>query len=400
MERAIGLLGLLVLLAIAWLLSENRRRLNWRLIFSGLALQALLALILLHTALGQVVFDLARLAINKVIAFSNDGARFVFGDLVETALFGFSVLPMVIFVSSITSVLFYLGWIQWVVRQMARVMVRVMGASGSESMAAAANVYLGASTAPLVILPYLKSMTRSEIMAVMTSGMATVAGSVLAAYVALGADAGHLLAASLMSAPAALVIAKIMTPETGVSPTMGVVTVDVPKPGVNFIDAACSGASDGLKLALERGRHADRGDRLRQPVQLGRGTPSFRERRAPFPRTHPGMDLCATGPAHGRVVGRRPGRGHADRQEDHPERVPGLPGPQYDGSPAFGTLVYHRHVCALCSFANFGTIAIMIGGIGGLVPERRQDIARYGIRSMIGGALAANMTATVAGLLM
>ena len=306
---------------------------------------------------------------------------------------------MIIFVSSITSILFYLGCIQWIVRQMARVMVRAMGASGSESMAAAANVYLGASTAPLVILPYLKTMTRSEIMAMMTSGMATVAGSVLAAYVALGADAGHLLAASLMSAPAALVIAKIMTPETETSRTLGVVTVDVPKPGVNFIDAACSGASDGLRLALN------------VAAML--------------------IVAIAFVSLFNWAVGLAP---HLDGAPLSLERILGwvcaplalLMGVSWEDAQAVGMLIGKKTILneflayqdlsameaqlsersfviatyALCSFANFGTIAIMIGGIGGLVPERRKDIARFGIRSMIGGALAANMTATVAGLLM
>ena len=399
MERVFGIIGLVILLAIAWLLSDNRGRMNWRLIGSGLALQGVLALLLLHTAPGQVVFDVARLAVNKVIAFSNEGARFVFGDLVETALFGFSVLPMIIFVSSITSILFYLGFIQWIVRQMARVMVRVMGASGSESMAAAANVYLGASTAPLVILPYLNTMTRSEIMAVMTSGMAPVAGSVLAAYVALGADAGHLLAASLMSAPAALVVAKIMTPETETSRTMGVVTVDVPKPGVNFIDAACSGASDGLRLALNVAAMLIIAiafvSLFNWAVGLAPyvgGEPLSLERMLGW--------LCAPlalfmgvawedAQAVGMLIGKKTILNEFLAYQDLSAMQAQL------SERSFAIATY-----ALCSFANFGTIAIMIGGIGGLVPERRKDIARFGIRSMIGGALAANMTATVAGLLM
>lgn len=399
MERVFGIFGLVVLLAIAWLLSDNRGRLNWRLIGSGLALQGLLALLLLHTAPGQVVFDVARVAVNKVIAFSNEGARFVFGDLVETALFGFSVLPMIIFVSSITSILFYLGCIQWVVRQMARVMVRVMGASGSESMAAAANVYLGASTAPLVILPYLKTMTRSEIMAVMTSGMATVAGSVLAAYVALGADAGHLLAASLMSAPAALVVAKIMTPETEISHTLGDVTVDVPKPGVNIIDAACSGASDGLRLALNVAAMLIIAiafvSLFNWAVGLAphlSGEPLSLERMLGW--------LCAPlalfmGVAweDAQVVGMLIGKKTILNEFLAYQDLSAMQAQLSERSFAIATY-------ALCSFANFGTIAIMIGGIGGLVPDRRKDIARFGIRSMIGGALSANMTATVAGLLM
>ena len=188
MEKLISILGLFTMLALAWMLSENQRRMDWRLIGSGLALQMGLGLLLLHTRPGQAFFSFARAAVDQVIGFSNEGARFVFGDLVQTVPIGFSVLPMVVFVSSITGVLFHLGILQWIVRQMARAMILLMRTSGSESLAASANVYLGISTAPLLVVPYLKTMTRSEIMALMNSGMATVAGSVLAAYVTLGAD--------------------------------------------------------------------------------------------------------------------------------------------------------------------------------------------------------------------
>jgi CNT family concentrative nucleoside transporter len=190
MEKLISIFGLFTMLALAWMLSEDRLRMDWRLIGSGIGLQLALAILLLHTGPGQAAFSFARAGVDRVIGFSNDGPRFIFGDLVQTAPIGFSVLPMVIFVSSITNVLFYLGILQWVVRHMARSMNLLMRTSGSESLAASANVYLGISTAPLVVVPYLKTMTRSEIMALMTTGMATVAGSVLAAYVTLGADVG------------------------------------------------------------------------------------------------------------------------------------------------------------------------------------------------------------------
>ncbi len=399
MERLIGIVGLLFLLGLAWLLSENRKRLNWRLIASGLGLQVLLAVVLLHTRPGQTIFELARLTVNKIIAFSNEGSQFIFGDLVQNVPFGFSVLPMIIFVSSITAVLFYLGIIQWFVRQMARGMMHVMGTSGSESMASAANVYLGATTAPLVILPYLKTMTRSEIIAVMTSGMATVSGSVLAAYVALGADAGHLLTASLMSAPAALVIAKIMTPETESSQTLGSVTIDVPKPGVNFIDAACRGASDGLKLMLNVAAmlivaiaFVSLFNWMVGFIPYFDGSPLSLERILGW--------LCAPlalllgvswddAQAVGMLLGKKTILNEFIAYQD-------LSTMQEQLSERSFTIATY----ALCSFANFGTIAIMIGGIGGLVPERRSDIAKHGIRSMIGGALAANMTAALAGILL
>lgn len=239
MERLVSFAGLLVMVALAWLISENRRRMNFRLIVSGVVLQFLLGLLLLKTRFGEKAFDSARLLVAQIVGFSDEGAKFLFGDGFRDHYVAFSVLPTIIFVSSVTAVLFHLGILQWVVKIMARVMVWVMDVSGSESLAASANVYVGMTEAPLVIRPYLESMTRSEIMALMTGGMATVAGGVMAVYAAWGVDAGHLMAASLMSAPASLVIAKIMVPETEESVTKGVVRIEVPKEDANILDAAC-----------------------------------------------------------------------------------------------------------------------------------------------------------------
>ena len=398
MEKLISILGLFTMLALAWMLSENRRRMDWRLIGSGLALQMGLGLLLLHTRPGQAFFSFARAAVDRVIGFSNEGARFVFGDLVQTVPIGFSVLPMVVFVSSITGVLFHLGILQWIVRQMARAMILLMRTSGSESLAASANVYLGISTAPLLVVPYLKTMTRSEIMALMTTGMATVAGSVLAAYVTLGADAGHLMAASLMSAPAALVISKIMTPETETSPTLGVVTVEVPRQDVNLLDAACRGASDGLKLALNIAAMLIVAIAF---VGLLNWSLSFLPYIGGAPLTlerslgwlcAPLAWLMGVAWEDAQLVGMLLGKKTILNEFLAYQDLGAL---KAQLSPRSFTIATY----ALCSFANFGSIAIMIGGIGSLVPERRKDIARYGIRSLIGGALAANMTATIAGML-
>jgi len=398
MEKLISILGLFTILALAWMLSENRRRMDWRLIGSGLALQMGLGLLLLHSRPGQAFFSFARAAVDRVIGFSNEGARFIFGDLVQTAPIGFSVLPMVVFVSSITGVLFYLGILQWIVRQMARTMILLMRTSGSESLAASANVYLGISTAPLLVVPYLKTMTRSEIMALMTTGMATVAGSVLAAYVTLGADAGHLMAASLMSAPAALVISKIMTPETETSPTLGVVTVEVPRQDVNLLDAVCRGASDGLKLALNIAAMLIVAIAF---VGLLNWSLSFLPYIGGAPLTlerslgwlcAPLAWLMGVAWEDAQLVGMLLGKKTILNEFLAYQDLGAL---KTQLSPRSFTIATY----ALCSFANFGSIAIMIGGIGSLVPERRKDIARYGIRSLIGGALAANMTATIAGML-
>jgi len=253
MPRLISFLGLWVMLLLAWLLSENRRRVNVRLIVTGMLFQLIFALLILKTGPGRMVFAGLQRFVNGVIACGNEGSVFLFGEGFREHFFAFSVLPLIIFFSCLTSVLFYWGVIQRIVKVLAWAMVRVMDVSGSESLAAAANVFLGHTEAPLMVRPYLGSMTRSELMAMLTGGMATIAGSVMAAYVALGIDAGHLLAASIMSAPASLVIAKIMVPEREVSPTKGQVSVAVPSQGRNVIDAACNGASVGLKLALNVG---------------------------------------------------------------------------------------------------------------------------------------------------
>ncbi len=253
MPRLISFFGLWVMLLLAWALSENRRRVNVRLIVTGMLFQLVFALLILKTAPGRLVFDALQRFVNGIIACGNEGSTFLFGEGFREHYFAFSVLPLIVFFSCLTAVLFHWGVIQKIVKVLAWSMVRVMDVSGSESLAAAANVFLGHTEAPLMVRPYLASMTRSELMAMLTGGMATIAGSVMAAYVGLGIDAGHLLAASIMSAPASLVIAKIMVPERDVSPTKGHVSVEVPSQGRNVIDAACNGASVGLKLALNVG---------------------------------------------------------------------------------------------------------------------------------------------------
>ena len=399
MERGIGFLGVLSMLLLAWLLSDGKKKLNPRLIASGIGLQLALALLLLRTEPGQIAFGWARLLIERIMTFSDQGARFVFGDLIDQARFGFSALPMVIFVSSITGALFYLGILQWIVKVMARVMVYVMNTSGSESLVTSANVYLGISTAPLVVKPYLATMTRSEIMALMTGGMATVAGAVMAAYVSMGADAGHLMAASLMSAPAALVIAKIMIPETEVSPTLGQVTVEIPRQDANLIDAICRGAGEGLRLALNIAAMLIAAiaivamlDWLLSALPPVDGDPLSLERILGW--------ICAPlawligvrwedAQAVGMLLGKKTVLNEFLAFSDLGQLREQI-------SPRSYTIATY----ALCGFANFGSIAVLIGGVGSLAPERRQDFARLGIRSMIGGFLAANMTAAIAGMLL
>jgi len=214
--RLVSLLGLIVMLSLAWLISENRKRFHVRLIATGILFQLIFALLILKTTVGRTVFDGLQRFVSGIVACGKEGSTFIFGEGFQEHYFAFSVLPLIVFFSSLTAILFYGGIIQKIIKFLAWSMIRVMDVSGSESLAAAANVFLGHTESPLLVRPYLDSMTRSELMAMLTGGMATIAGSVLAAYVGLGIDAGHLLAASIMSAPASLVIAKIMVPETEV----------------------------------------------------------------------------------------------------------------------------------------------------------------------------------------
>lgn len=398
MERCVSAIGLVVLLAIAWLMSENRRRMNWRLIISGVSLQFVLAVFLLRTPIGQSIFDAARGFVDRLVSFSDAGAEFVFGPNFRDHYLAFSVLPTIIFISSLTAIFFHLGVLQRVVKIMAWVMVRVMDTSGAESLSASADVYVGMTEAPLVIRPYLATMTRSELMAMMTTGMATVAGGVMAAYVRMGADAGHLLTASLLAAPASLVIAKIMVPETETSPTKGTVRVEITRTDVNVLDAACRGASDGLKLALNVAAmmiafyaiiHAL--NWMLTPLPHVGGEPLTLERLLGWMLAPLAWVLgieWKDAQVVGMLLGKKTVFNEFVAYQDLVTRQ-GL------SDRSFTIATY-----ALCGFANFASVAIMVGGIGSLEPSRRAELARYGMRAMAGGALATLMTAAVAGTLL
>ena len=396
--KFISVLGLIVMMLIAWSISSDRKRMNFRLIFSGVTIQFIFALLILKTAPGEMLFRGARVTVAKIIGFSDAGAEFVFGPAFKDHFFAFSVLPTIIFVSAVMALLFHLGFMQLIVKGIAKVMVLVMDTSGSESLAAAANIFIGQTEAPLVIKPYIGTMTNSELMAMMTSGMATVAGGVMAAYAGLGADAGHLLAASIMSAPASLVIAKIIIPEKEVSPTKGVVKLDIPKKDANMLDAACRGASEGMKLALNVAAML-----IAFIAIIGLLNWGFEF----FPKV---------------------GGAHLSLQ-----RILGwvfspiawLLGVEWKDALTVGSLLGQKTILnefiaytdliklkdtisprsftiatyALCGFANFSSIAIQIGGIGSLVPSRRKDFAKLGLKAMIGGTLAAFMTAAIAAML-
>jgi CNT family concentrative nucleoside transporter len=299
------------------------------------------------------------------------------------------------------SVLYHIGLMQKVVEFTAKIMMKVMRTSGAESLSAAANIFVGQTEAPLVVKPFVEKMTRSELMALMTGGMATVAGGVLAAYVGMGVDAGHLLAASVMSAPAALVCAKLMIPETEKSLTEGVVSVDLPKTHANLIDAAASGASEGLSLALNVGAMLLAFIAL---IAMMNGMLGWIGNLVGFPQLSfeflisylfapfaflmgvPWDDCLQVGVMLGKKTVVNEFVAYLDLQAAIK-------------SGAISERAITITTYALCGFANFSSIAIQLGGIGGLAPSRRQDLAKLGVQSLIAGTLACFMTACIAGLL-
>jgi len=398
MGRVVSLSGLLVMMLLAWGISVDRKRMNIRLILSGVALQFILAVLILWTFPGRLIFSYARIFVTQLVRFSDTGAEFVFGSGFKEHFFAFSVLPTIIFISSLMTVLFYLGILQKVVAVFSKVMVYIMDVSGSESLATASNVFVGMAEAPLIVKPYIKTMTRSELMAMMTGGMATISGATLAAYAGLGADPGHLLTASIISAPAALVIAKIMLPEVEESLTKGVVKVVIPKEDVNILDAACRGASEGAKLAINIAAVlicfiafvALLNWALLVLPNVG-GAPLTLERIlgwfcAPVAWIM-GVEWKDAGTV-GMLIGKK------TIMNEFVAYIDLVKYKDVISERSFTIATY-----ALCGFANFGSIAIQIGGYGSLVPTRRKDFAKLGLRAMIGGSLAAFMTASIAGVL-
>lgn len=399
MERIVPVLGLLVIIFLSWLLSENRRKFPFQTVLVGMALQFVFALLVLKTEAGRVFFQVANDLVNRLLSFSDEGAKMLFGEGFREHFFAFSVLPTIIFVSALMSILFYAGIMQKIVQAMSYIMVKLMDASGAESLASAANVFVGQTEAPLVIKPYLATMTRSELMCLMVGGMANVAGGVMAAYVGFGMDAGHLLACSVMSAPAGILLAKIMIPETQDSLTKGHVRLKIEKVGENVLDSACLGAADGLKLAANVAAMliafvsliAMFNYSLHFLPDIG-GQPLSFERLtgwvfSPFAFLIgvPLADAQAVGSLLGKKIFVNEFMAYLDLKE--------LKGVISDRSFVISTY-------ALCGFANFSSIAIQIGGIGVMVPQRRSELAQLGLKAMIAGAFATMMTASVAALLL
>ncbi len=401
-EKIVGFFGLFALLGIAYALSSNRRAIRWRTVITGTLVQFAFALLILWTEAGKQFFAKATEVVTAFLDFVDAGSAFIFGPDFAEHLFAFKVLPTIIFFSSFITVLYYLGVLQAIVRVFARFMVKVMGTSGAESLSASANIFVGQTEAPLLIRPYVGAMTRSELMAVMTGGFATIAGGVMAAYVAMGIPAGHLIAASVMSAPAALVMAKLMIPETEQSATAGTVRIDIERPWANVIDAAAQGAGEGLKLALNVGAMLLAFIALIAALNALLGVVGG----------WVGLDGLSLELIFSWVG--RPLAWLMGVPWEEAGRVGQLLGTktvinEFVGYQQLSEMIKAGQISerseiiatyALCGFSNFSSIAIQIGGIGSMAPERKSDLARIGLRAMIAGSLACFQTAVIAGLLL
>ncbi len=434
LARLMGVVGIASMIGIAWALSADRRKVNWRLVGIGVALQSVFGVIVLKTALGQALFDGVNTVFGQLLAFTEHGSRFVFGNLVRNnvpvggvvgtpaemapiqstevwantgAYFAFSILPTIIFFSSLISVLYYLGVMQKMVGGIAWVMQRTMRTSGAETLSVAGSIFVGPTEAPLLIKPFVANMTESELNTVMVGGLATIAGGVMAAYVGMLSPyfpdiAGHLFTASVMNAPAALVISKLLVPEVGEPATTSRTKLEVERTETTVIEAAAAGASQGLQLALSVGAMLIAFVALLAMVNFGVGVVGGMV----------GVESLTLEAMLGWVFA----------------PLAWLMGVPWSDTGLVGSLIGVKVIAtefvaylqwaavldtagslsprgsviavyALLGFANIPTIAIQIGGIGGIAPKRRGDLSRLGLKAMVGGNLAAFMSASLAGML-
>ena len=418
-----GLFGLAVLIGIVFLFSNNKKAVDWKLVATGIVLQIGFAALVLLVPGGREVFDWLGQVFVKILSFVNAGSSFIFGSMMDVKTYGFifafQVLPTIIFFAALMAVLYHLNVMQAVVRAMTWAITKVMRVSGAETTSVCASVFIGQTEAPLTVRPYISKMTESELLTMMIGGMAHIARGVLAAYVGMlgGGDpvqqafyAKHLLAASIMAAPATLVVAKLLIPETGMPLTRGTVKMEVEKTSSNVIDAAAAGAGDGLRLALNIGAMLLAfialialvnwpltwiGEVTGLQAVLGRPTDLatiFGYVLAPIAWVIgvPWQDATTVGSLIGQKIVLNEFVAYLQLAEIVNGNVPGI------ALTNQGRLIA---TYALCGFANFSSIAIQIGGIGGLAPERRSDLARFGLRAVLGGTIATLMTATIAGVL-
>jgi concentrative nucleoside transporter, CNT family len=413
MGRFTGILGLLTMLSLAYAFSTNRRAIRAKTVAWGLGLQIAFAIFVLKVDTGRRLFQAAGNAVNHLLSYSFEGSKFVFGELGKQGsslgfYFAFQVLPTIIFIAAFFAVLYHFGVMQFIIRQVAKVMTRLMGASGAESLNVAASIFMGQTEAPLTIRPFLADLTQSELMTVMTSGMAHVSGGIMAAYIAFGVDPKHLLSAVIMTAPGTLLMAKMLVPETEQPKTAGRVVMseeeEAAEKSENLLGAIARGTTDGLHLALN----------------IAAMLISF---------------LALIALTNGLLGGIHNGLTHVGIGwfPSSMERIFGtlfapiawLIGIPWHDCPIIGNLLGTRMVLnelvafsllgplrgvldprsftiatfALCGFANLSSIGIQIGGIGALAPNRRRDLARLGLRAMLAGTMANLMSASIAGML-
>ncbi|MFN3550787.1 MAG: NupC/NupG family nucleoside CNT transporter [Endomicrobiia bacterium] len=417
MKNLTSLVGLIFLIFIAYLLSENKKKISFKTIFWGTFLQIILGIIVLRTSIGRWFFELFNKFFILIVSFSEKGAEFIFGELVSNTekfgyIFAFKVLPTIIFFSSFISILYYFGIMQIIVEFFARIMVKTMGVSGAESLCCSANIFVGQTEAPLLVRPYINDMTRSELLAVMTGGMATIAGGVMAAYVSLLKNyipdiAGHLMTASVMSAPAALVFAKILFPETEEPKTLGHVKIKYEKIDVNILDAITNGTKVGLNLAVNVGAMLISFMALLYFANyilnfLGNLLPFGFTKNLSFDKIFGlifspvsfllGVDIKDIFIA-GNLIGQKTFFNEfvayanwAKMYIENPNVV------------SYRTAVILSY--ALCGFSNFLSIGIQIGGIGSIAPQKKSELARLGIYALLASTLACLQTATVAGFIL
>ena len=425
MEQFTGLIGILLILGLAYLMSNNKKRINYRLVISGLAIQLAMAIFILKVPIGQAMFSKLGYMVTKVLDFSNEGANFVFGILVNGKkldevfgigsgfIFIFKILPTIIFVSVLVSIAYQIGLMQRVVSIIAKIVHKLMGVSGSEALSNVASAFVGQVEAQIMIKPYIGTMTRSELLASMSGSMACIAGGVMAVYIAMGVPAPYLIAASLMAAPGALVISKIVFPEVEESQTKGSVKLEIKKQHTNLLDAISHGAGDGLKVSLNVlamligfialiamvdytlgwiGRGLSGANISLASIGIDVQKLSMKEILGSlfsvfaFAMGVPSKDLHAVGGLLGTKIVINEFVAYSD----------------LSSIIKSGALIAKSITIvsfALCGFANFSSIAIQVGGIGELAPERRSDLAKLGFKALICGTLASYLSATIAGIL-
>lgn len=425
MDRSISFLGLFLFIGMAWLMSSNKRRFPWRVVIGGLLLQFTFAALILLTSPGRAFFAGVDGVFNQLMDCVDAGSKFVFGDRFQENYFAFRVLPSIIFFSALMQLLYHVGIMQMVVRGLGWVVQRTLGTTGPESLAAAANIFVGQTEAPLVVRPYVNSMTRSELLAIMVPGFGSTAGGVLIAFKGMGIDAGHLLTASVLSAPASLLIAKIMVPETERSRAPDAVAksklkdlapgdnqpsdaparveLDMGEPAGNALEAIAVGTLEGLKLTLN----------VAAMLIAFLGLIALADGLLGWTGGLMGMEWSLSAilswifsplawlmgipwedcPEAGQLLGVKMVSNEFVAYSQFSEWI--KPGSGVVLDPRTTVILTY----ALCGFANFSSIGIQIGGIGGMAPERRGELAQLGLRAMLGGTLANFMTACVAGIL-